>query len=137
MVSEISDETEIQAPAARVWEEIYGGLRLGKFLPLHLPNLIEKVEVLEGDGGEGTLLHITFAPEMVEGGYLDFGFTVYRFRIEIIEKDEHSCIVKSTVEYELKEEAAQNISLATVQPLVAIAQAANNYFLNTQQPKDA
>lgn len=62
MVSEISDETEIQAPAARVWEEIYGGLRLGKFLPLHLPNLIEKVEVLEGDGGEGTLLHITFAP---------------------------------------------------------------------------
>lgn len=75
--------------------------------------------------------------EMVEGGYLDFGFPVYRFRIEIIEKDEHSCIVKSTVEYELKEEAAQNISLATVQPLVAIAQAANNYFLNTQQPKDA
>lgn len=73
--------------------------------------------------------------ETVEGGYLDLGFTLYKFRVEIIEKNEESCIVKSTVEYELKKEAASNISLASVQPLVAIAQAVNNYFLNTtRQP---
>ncbi|XP_038900632.1 norbelladine synthase-like [Benincasa hispida] len=155
MVREISGETEIQAPAAKVWE-LYGGLELAKFIPIHLPSLVHKIDVLEGDGGEGTLLHLTFAPglggpasykekfvkidnekrikiaEMVEGGYLDFGFTLYRFRVEIIEKNnQHSCIVKSTVQYELKEEAAANISFVSVQPLIAIAQAVNNYFLNT------
>ncbi|CAK9309069.1 unnamed protein product [Citrullus colocynthis] len=158
MVREISDETEIQAPAAKVWE-LYGGLELAKFLPVHLPNLVHKIDVLEGDGGEGTLLHLTFAPglggptsykekfvkidnekrikiaEMVEGGYLDFGFTLYKFRVEITEKNEESCIVKSSVQYELKEEAAANISFATLQPLITIAQAVNNYFLDTQNPK--
>lgn len=60
MVREISDESEIQAPAAKVWK-LYGGLEIAKFIPVHLPNLIHKIEVLEGDGGEGTLLHVTFA----------------------------------------------------------------------------
>lgn len=68
---------------------------------------------------------------MVEGGYLDLGFTLYKFRVEIIEKSEESCIVKSSVEYELEEEATSNISLASVQSLVVIAQAVNKYFLNT------
>lgn len=72
---------------------------------------------------------------MVEGGHLDLGFTLYRFGFQIIEKNEESCIVKSSVQYELKEEAAANISFATVQPLITIAQAVNNYFLNTQNPK--
>ncbi|KAA0041657.1 hypothetical protein IC582_007412 [Cucumis melo] len=154
MVREISDESEIQAPAAKVWK-LYGGLEIAKFIPVHLPNLIHKIEVLEGDGGEGTLLHVTFAhglggptsykekfvkidnenrikiAEMVEGGYLDLGFTLYKFRVEIIEKSEESCIVKSSVEYELEEEATSNISLASVQSLVVIAQAVNKYFLNT------
>lgn len=61
MVSKISDETEIQAPAAKVWE-LYGTLELAKFVPVHLPNLVQKIEVLEGDGGEGTLFLLTFAP---------------------------------------------------------------------------
>lgn len=59
MVSEISDETEIKAPAAKVWE-LYGTLEFAKFLQLHLPNIIHKVDVLHGDGGEGTLLLVTF-----------------------------------------------------------------------------
>lgn len=129
-----------------------------KFLQLHLPNIIHKVDVLHGDGGEGTLLLVTFGSglggasykekyvkidnekrikiaEMVEGGHLDLGFTLYRFGFQIFEKNEESCIVKSSVQYELKEEAAANISFATVQPLITIAQAVNNYFLNTQNPK--
>ncbi|XP_008459187.2 norbelladine synthase-like [Cucumis melo] len=152
MLSELIDETEIQAPAAKVWE-IYGTVEFGNFLLHHVPHVVQKIEFLEGNGGEGTLLYVTFAPglggvrykekftkvdnenrikiaEMVEGGYLDLGFTLYRFRFEIIEKNEESCIVKSSVQYELKEEAASNASLATVQPLKEVAQAVNNYFLN-------
>jgi hypothetical protein len=34
------------------------------------------------------------------------GFTLYRVRFEIIENGDNSCIIKSTIEYDIKEEAA-------------------------------
>lgn len=61
MGGEISEETEIQAPAAKVWE-LYGGPEMGEFIATHLPNLIQKIEVLEGHGGEGSVLLVTLAP---------------------------------------------------------------------------
>ena len=61
MVSELIDETEIQAPAAKVWE-LYGTVEFGNFLLRHVPNVVQKIEFLEGNGGEGTLLYVTFAP---------------------------------------------------------------------------
>ncbi|KAK2977849.1 hypothetical protein RJ640_017049 [Escallonia rubra] len=48
--------------------------------------------------------------EVEEGGFLDLGFNLYRFRFEILEKGENSCITKGTVEYDLKEEVAANAS---------------------------
>ena len=61
MVTKISDETEIPAPAAKVWA-LYGTIHFADFLQLHLPNIINNVELLEGDGGQGTLVLVTFAP---------------------------------------------------------------------------
>lgn len=70
--------------------------------------------------------------EVVEGGFLDIGFTLYRVRFKIIENGEDSCIVESTIEYEIKEEAAANASLVTIQLLIDIAEAANNYLLQNK-----
>ena len=74
---------------------------------------------------------------MVEGGFLDIGFTLYRVRLKIVENGDDSCIVESTIEYEIKEEAAANASLVTLQPLIDIAQAANDHLLHYKQLKDA
>lgn len=71
--------------------------------------------------------------EIVEGGFLDLGFTLYRVRLKIIEKDDDTSIVESTIEYELKEEAAANASLVTIQPLIDIAEAANSHLLDIQK----
>ncbi|PWA38357.1 Bet v I domain-containing protein [Artemisia annua] len=73
--------------------------------------------------------------EIVEGGFLDIGFNFYRMKTEIIEdpKDDtsSSCIVKSTLEYDVKEEFAANASFATSEPLVAIMSAANEHLLKS------
>lgn len=69
--------------------------------------------------------------EVVEGGILDLGFTLYRIRFEVIEKVgfPNQCITKATIEYEVKEEAAANASLVSIEPLTAIMKGAADYLL--------
>lgn len=71
--------------------------------------------------------------EVVEGGYLELGFSLFRVRLEVIEKGEKSSIIKSTIEYELNEENASNASLVSIQSLATIVELAKNY-LNKNKP---
>ncbi|KAL6122929.1 hypothetical protein ACLB2K_075453 [Fragaria x ananassa] len=70
--------------------------------------------------------------EVIESGYLELGFTLFRVRAEIIECPSSSCIIKSSLEYELKEEAAANVaidSLVSAHPFAKIAEIAKNHLL--------
>ncbi|KAK4403755.1 hypothetical protein Sango_0744100 [Sesamum angolense] len=62
--------------------------------------------------------------EMLEGGLMDLGFTLYRYQMEVIEKEgkREECIVRGSIEFELKEEAAANAALGSSEPLVAVMQ---------------
>ena len=51
--------------------------------------------------------------EIIEGGYLEAGFTSFRIRFEVIEKGEESSIIKTILEYQLKDEASGNVSLVS------------------------
>ncbi|XP_054813263.1 norbelladine synthase-like [Prosopis cineraria] len=97
-----------------------------------MPELFQKVELVEGDGGVGTVVKITLAPgilglspykdrfakidnekrikelEVIEGGPLKLGFTKFRGWFEVIEKGEESSMIKSTIEYQLQEDFADN-----------------------------
>jgi ribosome-associated toxin RatA of RatAB toxin-antitoxin module len=75
--------------------------------------------------------------EVIEGGYLDLGFTLYRFRFEIIEKGNDSCIIKSTIEFDVKEEAAANVSYATIEPLAKVAELVKTHLIKNKATKDA
>ncbi|KAM4076823.1 hypothetical protein ACJW30_12G094100 [Castanea mollissima] len=127
MLGQLSHKLEVNMPASEAWE-IYATLGISKLL-VEDESAFEKIEVLEGDGGNGTILKKTFMPgshgftvqkekftkldnekhmkelEAIEGGYLDSGFTLFCVRFEIVEKDNDSCIIKSTIEYNVKEEA--------------------------------
>ncbi|KAK9272570.1 hypothetical protein L1049_002944 [Liquidambar formosana] len=155
MFGTVSHELEANVPASVAWE-LYGTLRLAKLAEEEAPEVINKVDLLEGDGGVGTVLRVNFPPdtpgftshkekfvkvdnekrvkdaEVIEGGFLDLGFSLYRVRFEIIEKGEESCILKSTIEYDVKEEAAANASIVTIQPLAHIAELAKNYLIKTK-----
>ncbi|KAK9068566.1 hypothetical protein SSX86_012681 [Deinandra increscens subsp. villosa] len=153
MFGSLSEEVEVKVAANKAWE-IYGTMKLEEFAGKHI---LEKLDVIEGDGGVGTVLKLTFKPgsgisyykekftmfdndnmvreaEMIEGGYLDFGFTLYRVRITV--KDNatdatgSSCVVKITIEYEVKEEAAANASLVTMDAYVVLMKFVNEHLLS-------
>ncbi|GAB2264946.1 hypothetical protein Dimus_000017 [Dionaea muscipula] len=159
MLGQVSHELEMNVPPSKAWE-VYGSLQLAKLCEAKLPH-IERVTIVQGDGGVGTILQLTYAApaaaggqgqgqgslmfykekftkidnekrvketEAIEGGYLDLGFTFYRVRLQVIAKEgegegeANSCIVKSTIEYHVKDEFAHNASLVTIQPLEQLAQ---------------
>ncbi|KAL0382523.1 UNVERIFIED_CONTAM: hypothetical protein Scaly_0539600 [Sesamum calycinum] len=71
--------------------------------------------------------------EMLEGGLMDLGFTLYRYQMEVIEKEgkRGECIVRGSIEFELKE-AAANAALGSIEPLVAVMQVAADYLIKSQ-----
>ncbi|XP_045819555.1 norbelladine synthase-like [Trifolium pratense] len=111
MFGQLEHELEMHVPASEAWD-LFGGLGIGKLVEKEMPEKFQMVELIEGDGGVGTILKLTFTPvspgptglnekfikidtekrikeiEVVEGGYLDLGFTLYRIRLEVIEKGE-------------------------------------------------
>nr|XP_043610724.1 norbelladine synthase-like isoform X2 [Erigeron canadensis] len=155
MFGTLSEEVEVKVAANKAWR-LYNSLELGKLVAKHF---LDKLEVIEGDGGVGTILELTYKPEyglspckekfmkidneemvkeveVVEGGFFDIGFTLYRVRITIKANpnDENmgeSCIVQSTVEYEVKEEAASNASLVTMEALMIVMKVANEHLINS------
>ncbi|KAL5568262.1 hypothetical protein UlMin_024837 [Ulmus minor] len=140
---QLSHELEVNVPASEAWD-LFGTLRLSKFIEEQCSSLVQKIDLVEGDGGVGTVVDIKFVPgtpgvtgykekftkidnearikeaEAVEGGYLDLGFSHYLVRFEIIEKANDSCIIKTTIEYQVKEEAAANASLVSIEPLANV-----------------
>nr|WGU11343.1 norbelladine synthase 2 [Crinum x powellii] len=160
MKGSLCHELEVALPAGELWE-VYGTLRLAKLVVELLPNAVSKVDVEEGDGGVGTVLHVIYAPGIpgltyhkekfvkidhekrlkdaviVEGGHLDLGFSSYLIRFEILERPNNSSIVKSTVEYEVDEEHAASASFATTEPLAAIGEAVSKHLLKKKANKTA
>ncbi|KAL6291835.1 hypothetical protein ACE6H2_009345 [Prunus campanulata] len=158
-IGQVSHELEVNVSASEAWD-LYGSLELAKFVEQELPNLIEKVELIQGDGGVGSILKVTFASgsgvhkekftkvdhekrvkevEVIEGGLLELGLSLYRVRFEIIEKVEADysssscCIIKTTIEFDVKEDAAPNTSsLVSIDPFKNIAEVAKTHLLNKQ-----
>ncbi|KAI7735414.1 hypothetical protein M8C21_033015 [Ambrosia artemisiifolia] len=154
MFGTLSEEAEVKVPASKAWA-LYGTLEIGKLV---VGKVLEAVDVVEGDGGLGTILKLTFKPgsgfpyykekftkvdnenmvketEVVEGGFLDIGFTLYRIRFEIKDNPNDdtgsSCLQKLTIEYDVKEEFAANASLVTIEPLLGIMSVANEHLLKS------
>ncbi|KAJ9559000.1 hypothetical protein OSB04_013614 [Centaurea solstitialis] len=154
MFGTLSDEVEVKVSADKAWQ-LYGTLELADIAAKYI---VDEIEIIEGNGGVGTIIKITFKPgsgisyykekytvvddekrvkeaEVIEGGYLDFGFTLFRVRFEIKDSpnDEtsSSCLIKTTIEYEVKEEAAANASFATIDPFVALNKFASEHLLNS------
>ena len=74
--------------------------------------------------------------EVLEGGYLDLGLTLFRVRFKVIEKDNDSYIIKSTIEYDVKEEAIANTSYVTTGLVAKIAEVAKNYLIKNKATKN-
>ncbi|KAI7731430.1 hypothetical protein M8C21_007800, partial [Ambrosia artemisiifolia] len=147
-------EAELKVSASKAWA-LFSSLELAKLVD---GKIFEAVDVVEGDGGLGTILKLTFKPglgfsyckekftkvdhtnmvkesEVVEGGILDIGLNLYRIRVEIKENPKDgsgsTCVMKLTIEYDIKEEFGANASLVTTEPLLAIMSVATEHLLKS------
>ncbi|XP_074576014.1 norbelladine synthase-like isoform X1 [Curcuma longa] len=160
MKGALCHELEVKLDASELWE-VYSHLKLGQLVPQLLPDIFEKVELVEGDGGVGTVLLCTLAAGAggpryykekfvkidhenrvkeavgVEGGLLELGFTYYMIRLEIVEKESGSSIIRSTVEFEVDEEHAANAALATTDIVAVIGEAVTGYLLEKKKKDEA
>ena len=57
----VSHELEVGVSASQAWE-LYGTLGIAKLLEQTLPDVIAKIDVEQGDGEQGTILKLSFAP---------------------------------------------------------------------------
>lgn len=68
MFGTVSGEIEVKAPASIVWE-VYGTLELASVVEKGLAAIIQKIEVVEGDGSAGTVLNLVFQSGILLLGY--------------------------------------------------------------------
>ncbi|KAJ9185617.1 hypothetical protein P3X46_005226 [Hevea brasiliensis] len=153
-----SVETPVGVPATIVWDA-YRGLELGRLVDQLLGDVIGKVEVVQGDGGVGTIIKLTFPPgtpgigylkeiftkidddnrvketELIEGGYKDLGFDLFRCRLEIIEKDAKSSIIRSTVEYEIDDTKPELASFVSIKHFELMAETIGKYLTDKKSIK--
>lgn len=61
MFGTLSGELEVNAPASALWE-VYGSLQLAAIVEKGFTDVLEKIEVVEGDGSVGTVLDIVYRP---------------------------------------------------------------------------
>ncbi|KDO47220.1 hypothetical protein CISIN_1g036929mg [Citrus sinensis] len=74
--------------------------------------------------------------EFIEGGLKDIGFDYFLTRSEVIEKDPQTTIVKSTVDYEIDDKLAHNVSLVIMDYFQTAIEAIAKYF-NTEKKATA
>ncbi|KAJ4721080.1 S-norcoclaurine synthase [Melia azedarach] len=151
MKGQVTKDTVVEVPANTMWD-VYGCLELGRLVDQLLPDVIGRIEILEGDGSVGTLVKVTFPPgtpgtgymkerfakiddekriretEIVEGGYKDIGFDACLARMEIIEKDDKSSVVRTTIEYEIDDKLADLAFQITTKPLEIMAETIGKYL---------
>ncbi|MFS7989684.1 putative Bet v I/Major latex protein [Helianthus anomalus] len=58
MFGSLSEEVEVKVSADKAWQ-LYGTIKLGEIAAKHT---LEHIHVIEGDGGVGTIIKVTFKP---------------------------------------------------------------------------
>ncbi|KAI3414571.1 uncharacterized protein J3R85_016133 [Psidium guajava] len=114
----------------------------------HLRHAFLQLDILEGNGSVGTVIKLLLTGvatslsykekftrvddenrvkevKVIKGGFLDMESSFYRVQLEVISKDEkESCVIKSTVKYEVADDASVEFSIVSGKPLAAMAEVA-------------
>ena len=72
MFGEVLHDVEVDVAASQTWK-LYGSLELAKIIQKGLSHMVEKIELLEGDGGVGTILQLT----LIGGQCISLNFSFF------------------------------------------------------------
>ncbi|KAG8492464.1 hypothetical protein CXB51_009552 [Gossypium anomalum] len=135
----LTNEVEVNVPANLTWE-LYRHLGSSKLAAQRLKHVIQRIQVLKGDGGVGTDSSYTEIFNVIddqkrvklaltlEGGCLEIGCSIQLVRFDIIEKSPSKSIIKSDISYAVKKEFQAKDPKPNIQCLAAVAQVAKYYL---------
>ncbi|KAF8370158.1 hypothetical protein HHK36_031789 [Tetracentron sinense] len=150
MRKEAKAQAKVGVGVEVLWRVLAKDMKL--ILPKIVPNLVREVEVLEGDGGLGTIMlfnfgsdisHMTYQKEkiaefdeskhlialqVIEGGHLDLGFASYQTCLQLTEIGEKETLIDITVAYDIETEDTSLPSKTTNSTLFLI-KCLENYLL--------
>ncbi|KAF5175829.1 S-norcoclaurine synthase [Thalictrum thalictroides] len=136
MRAQVWSELEVNLPADDIWA-VYSSPDLPRLIVELMPTRFQKIDVLQGDGTQGTILHITLQPSnsgplvwkeqfttidhtnrikvvrQIEGGFLDIGFTMYENIFTITARGPNACTIRATASFDVNEGFESNTSLIT------------------------
>ncbi|XP_059661549.1 phytohormone-binding protein-like [Cornus florida] len=149
-------EATIQAKVGVGIEAFWNALSkdLISVVPKAIPNFVTDIEVIEGDGGPGTVFIFNFGSgithmsyqkekivdfdeslhqiglEVIEGGYLNLGFSSYKTIFQLTAGGESETIVDAKMVYETEAEETDPMPLQTTKSTLTFIKCLEDYLLN-------
>ncbi|XP_015896066.3 phytohormone-binding protein [Ziziphus jujuba] len=156
MMNEVKTHVIVGVEIDALWKALSKEMRF--VIPKIIPNLVKSVEIIEGDGGIGTVFLFSFGSDVemmshqkekiveldesahqigiqvVEGGHLNHGFSFYQTTFQLSAIEEHRTQVNVKVLYESATEERTMPSKTTASALSFIS-SLENYLLHGASKK--
>ncbi|XP_028779873.1 phytohormone-binding protein CSBP-like [Neltuma alba] len=142
MVNEIKAQTEVSVGLEKLWQVLSSPKDFAAIAPEIVPEQIKEMQVIEGDGGVGTVILTTpwsilpgsagasykeklseldatkheIAFEYVEGGFMDRGFSYMKTNLQLSAKGENQTEVDVKISYKsyIDEESTDRLTKTAV-----------------------
>ncbi|XP_028779872.1 phytohormone-binding protein-like [Neltuma alba] len=153
MAKEFKTQTAVSVELETLWQAL--SKDLATIAPNVNPQLVKDVQVIEGDGGVGTILLFTLCPrastvgyqkeriseldvvsheigiEVVEGGYLNRGFSYFKTMFQLSAKpSEDQTLVNVKIYYESESEEISEQIKAAESTYLSFFKKLEKYLLN-------
>ncbi|XP_057453736.1 phytohormone-binding protein-like [Lotus japonicus] len=157
MTKELNNKVEVCVELETLWQALSKDLTVT--LPTVIPNVVKGVQVVEGNGGIGTIFLFTFfsgvSPvsyqsekiivldevsheiglQVVDGGYLNQGFSYYRTNFQLSAMGEHKTLVKVKISYEYESDIEESIvPMKTSESALFFLRCLETYLLKLNGP---
>ncbi|KAJ1408506.1 START-like domain superfamily [Sesbania bispinosa] len=153
MTKEFNNQAEVCVGLETLWQALSKDLTV--VIPKVIPNVVKDVKVIEGDGGIGTIFHFTFfsgvSPvsyqkekiseldefaheiglQVIEGGYLNQGFSYYKTSFQLSATGENKTLAKVKISYDCGPDMEEStLPMKTSESALSFLRCLETFLLN-------
>ncbi|CAN1154151.1 Phytohormone-binding protein CSBP [Linum perenne] len=133
MLKEVKSQIKVSVDLEILWKSLTKDLHI--VVPKILPDKVKDVQVLQGDGGLGTILLFNFTSEGAmnyqKEKIVEFDETRHRIGLEVTKGEQRETVVDVTVTYEFEMEIEDSqVSSMTIAHTLGFLKSMETYLLS-------